>query len=79
MKILGYAGCAAILLVASAASAQNSAGWGQGYASQNDYAAPTRRLHRSGNECAPDRAEAVWGPGNAFLGYSCEPPSANGN
>jgi hypothetical protein len=29
------------------------------------------------NDCAPDRAEAVWGAGSALLGYSCVTPSAN--
>ena len=28
-------------------------------------------LYRSGNECAPDRPEAAWGPGGKFLGYAC--------
>jgi len=29
------------------------------------------------NDCAPDRAEAVWGAGSALLGYSCVTPTAN--
>jgi len=28
-------------------------------------------LYKSGNECAPDRAEAAWGRNNQFLGYIC--------
>jgi hypothetical protein len=32
---------------------------------------------RNANDCAPDRAEAVWGAGSALLGYSCVTPSAN--
>ena len=40
--------------------------------------APAPRLHVHGNSCAPDRAEPVWGEGNAFMGYSCVPESANG-
>lgn len=40
---------------------------------------PTQRYHESGNSCAPDRAEPVWGPGNALMGYSCVPESANGS
>jgi hypothetical protein len=31
------------------------------------------------NDCAPDRAEPVWGAGSALLGYSCVTPSANGS
>ena len=29
------------------------------------------RLVRNTAECAPDLADAVWGPHNEFLGYSC--------
>ncbi len=28
-------------------------------------------IYKSGNECAPDRAEAAWGANNRFLGYVC--------
>jgi hypothetical protein len=35
-----------------------------------------RVIHKA-NDCAPDRAEPVWGAGSALLGYSCETPSAN--
>jgi hypothetical protein len=40
---------------------------------------PAPRYHESGNSCAPDRAEPVWGEGNSFLGYSCVPESTNGS
>ena len=41
---------------------------------------PTYSSHlvRSGNDCAPDSAEPVWGAGNALLGYSCY-SNANGS
>jgi hypothetical protein len=32
---------------------------------------------RNANDCAPDRAEAVWGAGSALVGYSCVTPNAN--
>ena len=41
-------------------------------------ASSPQRYHESGNTCAPDRAEPVWGTGNALMGYSCVPESANG-
>jgi hypothetical protein len=33
----------------------------------------------SPNSCAPDRAEPTWAENRALLGYSCLPPTANGN
>ena len=41
---------------------------------------PTHSSHlvRSGNDCAPDSADPVWGPGNALVGYSCY-SNANGS
>jgi hypothetical protein len=41
---------------------------------------PTYSSHlvRSGNDCAPDNAAPVWGPGNALQGYSCY-SNANGS
>lgn len=35
------------------------------------------RVIHNANDCAPDRAEAVWGPGQALVGYACVTPSAN--
>jgi hypothetical protein len=29
------------------------------------------RIVKSGNECAPDIAEAAWGPGSVLVGYTC--------
>jgi hypothetical protein len=39
---------------------------------------PLGRIVRNANDCAPDRAEAVWGAGNAATGYACD-DSANGS
>jgi hypothetical protein len=35
------------------------------------------RVIQNANNCAPDRAEAVWGAGSALAGYRCVTPSAN--
>jgi len=34
-------------------------------------------ITHNANDCAPDRAEAVWGAGSALVGYSCVTPNAN--
>jgi hypothetical protein len=39
------------------------------------YASPG--LYRSGNECAPDRAQAEWDRNYKFLGYACVRSSPN--
>ena len=66
-------------LPASAASqAARTSGSAFAWAPGWDAPAPAR-LHSSGNDCAPDRATPVWGPGDAMIGYACEPYSANGN
>lgn len=46
---------------------------------QQAWSAPSQHIYQSGNSCSPDRAEPVWGPGNAMMGYSCVPESANGS
>ncbi len=35
------------------------------------------RVIHNANDCAPDRAEPVWGAGSALVGYACVTPSAN--
>jgi len=37
------------------------------------------RIIRNANDCAPDKAEPVWGADSSLLGYSCVAPSANGS
>lgn len=35
------------------------------------------RVTHNANDCAPDRAEPVWGAGSTPAGYACVTPSAN--
>ena len=35
------------------------------------------RVIHNANDCAPDRAEPVWGAGSTPAGYACVTPSAN--
>jgi hypothetical protein len=54
------------------------------YSAQNSQSAYTGlqgydRVIHNANDCAPDRAEPVWGAGSAPIGYACVTPSANGN
>ncbi|GEM_PF-4664542 len=37
------------------------------------------RATHNANDCAPDTPEPVWGADSSLVGYSCVPPSANGN
>ena len=38
----------------------------------------TRSLTMSPSSCAPDMADAEWGPGGKLFGYRCIPSPANG-
>lgn len=76
----------ALLCASSIAWAQNEPR-AYGAASQRDsqYPAPVYsglpplgHVVRNANDCAPGRAEAVWGAGNAAAGYACS-DSANGS
>jgi hypothetical protein len=86
MKAIRCATSVAVLLAVSAASLQTAAAWQTRHSKEaaqwgwnDDQSQPARRLHQSGNSCAPDRAESVWSSTNQLLGYSCEPASANGS
>jgi hypothetical protein len=73
----------ALLLLSTSGFAQSSYdtnGWGRqaAWPSQQAWTPPSQRIYNNGNSCGPDHAEPVWGPGNALIGYSCEPESANG-
>ncbi len=73
---------AALLLFAASAFAQSSSDTHgrdrQAWPSQQAWTPPSQRIYSNGNSCGPDRAEPVWGPGNAMMGYSCVPEGANG-
>jgi hypothetical protein len=58
--------------------------FGDRYAAQDSQSVYTGlqgygRVIHNANDCAPDRAEPVWGGGLAPVGYACVTPSANGN
>jgi hypothetical protein len=70
----------ALMCFSSAAIAQNAPAWPGGAQRSAIAFAGTRASHRvvrDANDCAPDRATAVWGANSALLGYSCATPSAN--
>jgi hypothetical protein len=78
MKTISLPGCAALALICvglaqSSPSEAQSGAAGRDSKIEPDFpqvrASPG--LHQSGNECAPDRAEAAWGRNNRFLGYIC--------
>jgi hypothetical protein len=61
-------GAAFAITLAPAAAQQQDRDW-QSQVHPQVLASPG--LYQSGAECAPDRAEAVWGRDNRLLGYAC--------
>jgi hypothetical protein len=59
--------------------AASSAAWAQGAVGPNGATSVAEHIVRNANNCAPDRAEPVWGANSALAGYTCVTPSANGS
>lgn len=65
---------AALLCVSSAALAQDApraVSPGAGYPVVASAGAPSGRIVRNANDCAPDRPQPVWGAGQTLVGYVC--------
>jgi hypothetical protein len=71
---------AALVCFSSAAIAQDGSAWpgaARSFTALSVGASASGRVLRNANDCAPDRATAVWDANEALLGYACSTRSAN--